>query len=478
MTDLDRLATLDGISQAEMVRNKELQPIDLVEAAIDRIQQLNPELNAIITPMFDLARAEAAKALPEGPFAGVPFVLKDLIAEYEGTPLSEGSAYLNRQYLPRGDSELVHRQKQSGLICVGKANASEFGLVPTTEPHLFGPTRNPWDTSRTSGGSSGGPAAAVASGMVPLAHANDGGGSIRIPASCCGVFGLKPTRGRNPLGPHYGDIVSGIIAEHAVTRSVRDSAALLDATAGPDLGDPYAAPPPQRPFLEEVGADPGRLRIAFSAKPLTGLAVHADCVASVRDAADFCEGLGHDVEEASPSVDGALMVKRFGHVWLGGVGWAIRDWERRTGRKPTAEHFEPLTWRMFEIEQQMKPSDYLLAIQDLQQLSREVARFFDSYDLWLTPTLAQPPVPLGYFDYTPEDVPGFQERLGQYTHFTLVCNVTGQPAMSVPLYWNAEGLPIGTQFIGRFGEEATLFRIAAQLEAARPWADRRPPFPE
>src|SRR5256714_123203 len=302
----DEFATLDATAQAELVRRKEIKPIELVEAAIKRIERINPTINAVITPMYELARAAAADALPDGPFTGVPFLLKDLLAAYTGVRMASGSRFL-QDFTPGHDSELTARYKRAGLVVVGKTNTPESGILPTTEPTLFGPTRNPWDTTRNTGGSSGGSAAAVAAGLVPMAHANDGGGSIRIPASCCGVFGLKPTRARNTLAPALGDAMSGLVAEHAVTRSVRDSAALLDATAGPALGDPYWAPAPEGPFAEEVGRDPGRLRIAFSAASPFGGPVHADCVRAVHDAATLCEGLGHHVEEAAPEVEAERM---------------------------------------------------------------------------------------------------------------------------------------------------------------------------
>ncbi|MBT8370078.1 MAG: amidase, partial [Deltaproteobacteria bacterium] len=279
MEAFDDFARLDAIAQAELVRKKEVQPIELVEASIARIERWNPILNAVVTPMYELARAAAVGQLPDGPFTGVPFLLKDILASYAGVKMTLGSNLL-KDYVPDHDSELVVRLKRAGLIVVGKTNLPELGILPTTEPQLFGPCRNPWDTQRTVGGSSGGAAAAVAAGMVPMAHASDGGGSIRIPASCCGVFGLKPTRARNPLGPDFGDVISGLVVEHAVTRTVRDSAALLDATAGPDVGDPYLAPDPERPFLQEVGIDPGKLRIAFTTRSSTGAPVHADCVSA------------------------------------------------------------------------------------------------------------------------------------------------------------------------------------------------------
>ena len=472
---MNSFALLDATAQAELVRRKEVKPIELVEAAIERIERLNPELNAVVTAMYDLAREAAAGALPDGPFAGVPFLLKDLLAEYAGVPLTEGSTFLAGHYVPDHDSELVARDKRAGLIVVGKTNTPEFGILPTTEPRLFGPSRNPWDRSRTTGGSSGGSAAAVAAGLVPMAHGNDGGGSIRIPASCCGVFGLKPTRARNPLGPRFGDMFSGLVCEHALTRSVRDSAALLDATAGPDVGDPYCAPPPARPFLAEVGANPGRLRIAFTAAASNGAPVHTDCVRAVQDGAALCAGLGHEVVEAAPVLDEEVLTQAFITLWSAGCAWSIDDWARLTGRTPAGELFEPLTWALAEMGRMNTAPEYLLAVQDLQRQAREVARFFVEYDVWLSPTLAEPPLPLGSFDPTPDNPLNGLWRSATFVPFTPITNVTGQPAMSVPLYWNTEGLPIGTHFVGRFGDEATLFRLAAQLEAARPWAGRRPP---
>ena len=464
----DELAFLDATAQAELVRKKEIQPIELVEAAIERIERLNPTLNAVVTPMYDIARRATAGALPQGPFTGVPFLLKDILAFYSGVPISLGSKLL-RDFVPDHDSELVVRLKQAGLIVVGKTNLPEFGLLPTTEPQVFGPARNPWDTGRTTGGSSGGAAAAVASGMIPMAHANDGGGSIRIPASCCGVFGLKPTRARNPLGPDFGDIFSGMVVEHAVTRSVRDSAALLDATSGPDVGDPYWAPPPADRFAREIGRDPGRLRIAYTTEADTGIPAHADCVAAVEDAVKLCADLGHTVAETKPKIDGEQVVLSFKTVWTAGLASTLK----MIGAQK--EQVERTTWAVNEIGSQYSATDYILALQAIQTLSRDVARFFEDYDVLLTPTLAEPPLPLGTFDSAADNpLKGFQ-RATEFIPFTPICNITGQPAMSVPLFWNSENLPVGAHFIGRFGDEATLFRLAAQLEKERPWADRRPP---
>jgi amidase len=473
MTDLTRL---DATAQAELVRKKEVKPIELVDAAIDRIERVNPRLNAVVTPMYDQARALAgAGAIPEGPFTGVPFLLKDLMAGYAGVRMTAGSRFL-RDLVPDHDSELVRRLKRAGVVILGKTNTPELGILPTTEPVLFGPTRNPWDPTRTTGGSSGGSAAAVAARLVPMAHANDGGGSIRIPASCCGVFGLKPTRARNPLGPDVGDVMSGLVAEHAVTLSVRDSAALLGATAGPDLGDPYWAPPPARPFLEEVGADPGRLRIAFTTAAATDVPVHADCVAAVRDAARLCESLGHVVEDAAPEVNGDLLTQSFITLWASGCAWVVESLALMTGRTPEADQFEPLTWALYQMGRGQTAPAYLMALTMVQMVSRQIAQFFTRYDVWLTPTLGEPPVPLGTFDSPPDTPLAGLFRAAAFVPFTPICNVTGQPAMSMPLFWNAAGLPIGTHFVGRFGDEATLFRLAAQLEAAQPWISRRPPI--
>ena len=358
---------------------------------------------------------------------------------------------------------------------MGKTNTPEFGILPTAEPHFFGPTRNPWNTAHSAGGSSGGSAAAVASGMVPMAHGNDGGGSIRIPASCCGLFGLKPTRGRNPLGPDIGEAMGGLVMEHALTRSVRDSAALLDATAGPDVGDPYWAPPPTRPFLQEVGADPGRLRIAFSFETPAGTPVHPDCVAAVRDAAKLCADLGHHVEEAAPVINAEQITQAFVAVFTAGAAMTVDAMALLSGRTPTPDQVEPLTWAIHQMASGQSAPSYLLAQTVLHRIGRDVARFMVDYDVWLTPTLAEPPLPLGTLESTPDNPLAGLMRSASYVPYTPICNITGQPAMSAPLYWGGDNLPIGSHFMARFGDEATLFRLAAQLEEARPWAERRPP---
>jgi amidase len=472
------MSAYDAIALASLVRKGEVTPLELVDAAIERIESVNGTLNAVVTPMFELARETAKSQLPDGPFKGVPFLLKDLQAAFKGVRMTAGSNYL-KEFVPDHDSEIVARYKRAGLITIGKTNTPEFGILPTTEPRLFGPTRNPWDVSRTPGGSSGGSAAAVAAGIVPAAHANDGGGSIRIPASCCGVFGLKPTRGRNPLGPDFGDVFGGLVAEHAVTRSVRDSAALLDATSGMQAGDPYYAPPTPRPFLEEVGTPPGKLRIALLVSAPSGTNVDPDCIAAAQDAARLCADLGHEVEEGPTirelSIKPEMLVDAFMTHWAAGNAWLIDSLSFAVGRKPVEGDLEPLTQILIAMGHRRTAPSYLLAVQILQVYSRRIAALFEKYDVLLTPTLAEPPPLLGSFDAPPDDPTFPLRRSGLFCPFTPLFNGTGQPAMSVPLYWNDAGLPIGSQFAGRFGDEATLFRLAAQLEEARPWSERRPP---
>lgn len=463
----EELKYCDATALAGLIRKKEITPLELIESAIEKIEKLNPALNAVVTPMYDLARQAAKLKRLKGPFAGVPFLLKDILASYGGVRMTLGAKVL-KDLVPDHDSELVLRHKKAGLIVIGKTNTPEFGILPTTEPELFGPARNPWNTNHSTGGSSGGSAAAVAARIVPMAHGNDGGGSIRIPASCCGVFGLKPTRGRITLGPDFGDMIGGLVNEHALTISVRDSAALLDATAGCLRGDPYWAPPVKRSFLKETETDPGRLRIAFTAKAPTDKPVHEDCVRAVEEAARLCEELGHSVEESAPVIDGKTLTRAFVVLWFAGIASIVKM------LGVSKEQVEPLTWAIYEQSQTASAADYLIAVSTIQRVARDVASFFEKYDILLTPTLAKPPAPLGSFDPKPDNpLAGFAES-ARYAVFTPICNATGQPAMSVPLFWNSEGLPVGAHFIGRFGDEATLFRLAGQLEKARPWKDRRP----
>lgn len=470
MAELDQ----DAVGLGELVRNGEVSATELVQAAIEAIEALNPRLNAVVTPMYDIALAEAAKVSPEGRFAGVPFLLKDLRASYAGAPTSHGNAVLGL-IKSQFDSEVVMRHKRAGLICVGKTNTPEFGLTATTEPHAFGPTRNPWDLDRTAGGSSGGAAAAVAAHIVPMAHASDGGGSIRIPASCCGLVGLKPTRARVSLGPDAGDIMGGLVVEHAVTRSVRDSAALLDETSGPDAGDPYSAPANDRPFLDEVGADPGTLTIAISTVSPADTPVHADCAAAVELTGRLLSSLGHNVEEAAPDYSDRLFRKAFTTIWFSNLAATLAEMAEGLGRELSATDCEPMTLALGQRGAMHSAADYIRAITTLQNISRGVAGFFADYDAFLTPTLASPPPRIGFLHPGKEatDPRPYMQRVKEFVPFTQIANATGQPAISLPVHWK-DGLPIGVQLTARFGDEATLFRLAAQLEAAKPWKHRRP----
>jgi amidase len=466
----------DGLGIAQLVRRREVSAEEVLEAAIERIEALNPALNAVVTRVYDQARAAAARHDRDAPLAGVPFLLKDLGGAQAGVPLSAGSRFFAHAAAP-ADAEIVVRHKRAGLMILGRTNTPEFGLSATTEPVLFGPTRNPWDLARTPGGSSGGSAAAVAARMVPVAHASDGGGSIRIPASCCGLFGLKTTRARNSYAPYAGEGLAGCSVEHVVSRSVRDSAAVLDATAGPAPGDPYYPPPPDRPYLEQVETAPGQLRIALTTAAFNGVPVHGDCVAATLEAARLCEELGHRVEEASPAFDVAGLDQNYNRIFAVNAAANIRLRARSIGEEPAPDGFERVTWAMVELAGRISAPEYVQMLNRLHGISREIAAFFETYDVLLTPTLAEPPVRLGILDMMSEDLDAFSERLWRFTPFTYSFNVTGQPAISVPLAWNGDGLPIGVHFVGRYGDEATLFRLAGQLEAVRPWSDRRPPAP-
>ena len=474
MPQFDDVLDLDAVGQAEAVGRKEVSAAELIEAAITRIERINPQVNAVVIKTYERARTVAADPV-EGPFSGVPFLLKDIACEEEGVPLRAASTF-GGDYVPTADNELVRRYRAAGLIFLGHTNAPELGIGPTTEPRLYGPARNPWDLDRSTGGSSGGAAAAVATGMVAAAHGNDAGGSIRIPAACCGLFGMKPTRARNPVAPHVGDIIVGSAADHVLSRSVRDSAALLDVTAGPTLGDPYWAPPMARPYAEEVGADPRRLRIAFSTRSPIGTPIDPDCVAATRETAKLLESMGHIVEEADPALDGEAFWRAFTAVIAAGVGWALAGLERRVGREATPDDLEPFVWGFTRRAREQTAPQFLLALQDMQRHSREMAAFFVEHDVWLTPTLGSPAVPLGTFSLQQGgDAMAMRRQMNVFAPFTWMSNASGQPAMSVPAGWNAAGLPLANHFVGRFGDEATLFRLAAQIEAARPWTGRKPP---
>ena len=475
MSGFNDYSAYDGLGLADLVRTGQVRPEEILDAAIARIESLNPRLNAVVHTMYDEARRTIAAGLPKGAFAGVPFMLKDLSALYEGAPTTNGSR-LFAGHVADHDSEITRRYRAAGLVVIGKTNTPEFGLNVTTEPVMHGPTLNPWDPGRNPGGSSGGAAAAVASGMVPMAHATDGAGSIRIPAAACGLFGLKPTRARNPPGPDAGEAWSGLKAEHAVTRTVRDSAALLDATNGAAPGDPYRPPLPARPFLEEVGADPGRLRIAFFTAAPGGVPTDRACVAAVEEAARLCTDLGHAVEEAAPHVDTDDMGLALHVIVAANVRVLIDERARALGREATRDDVENVTWLISEEGKAFTAAEYARAIKLMHGIGRKLSDFLEPYDLVLTPTLARPPLPLGALDMMGNDLDGFCAEALAYAPFTAMFNFSGQPAASVPLHWTADGLPVGVQFAARFGDEATLFRLAAQLEQAKPWKDKRPPI--
>lgn len=489
----DEYLAHDGLGLAALVRAGSVSAPELLEIALERVRALDPAIHAVVYLMEADARRDAARA-PFGPFAGVPFLAKDLVTTYAGHPTSAGSRLL-AGHVADHDSELARRVRASGVSVLGKTNVPEWGLVPYTEPELFGACRNPWDTERTPGGSSGGSAAAVAAGIVPLAGGGDGGGSIRIPASCCGLFGLKPTRGRTPTGPDFGLLWRGAAVEHVITRSVRDSAAMLDATHGPDTGAPFEIPPPRRPFLDEVGASPGRLRIAWTTRPTLGASVHPDCVAAVESALPLLDELGHELVEGGPAVDGPRFNLSFLTMVASELAADLADVEALLGRPPRRSELEPATWALALLGRATSARAYASALRFLERTGRAVGAFFEDVDVLLTPTLAGPPPKVG--ELAPSRLEtallgalgafgsgrlvraaGLLERAAEnafgFTPWTPVYNATGQPAMSIPLHWNRDGLPIGVHFVARLGDEATLFRLASQLEAARPWFDRLP----
>ena len=471
---MDDYEAHDAISLAERVKSGETTPTALLDAAIERLEKKNPALNAVVIPMLEHARRAVAAGLPDGPLRGVPFLLKDLHAAVPGVRLTLGSR-LFADFVPQHESEIVARFRRAGLVTFGKTHSPEFGLTTTSESRLFGQTRNPWHPERVAGGSSGGAAAAVAAGIVPAAHATDGGGSIRVPASCCGVFGMKPTRGRTPAGPDAGEGWSGMSAQGAVSRSVRDSAALLDAIHGPDLGAPYAAQPPARPFLSEVETEPGRLRIALQTETWNGAPTHPTCVAAAEDAAKLCASLGHHVEEARFQIDVEPFREATGLIIGASTRATMEDRARALGRTLAPEDVEPGTWLVAAAGAAKDAVSYVRALRTIHRLGRELARFLERFDVLLTPTLAVPPAPLGVLSLSNPNPGESLRTLFQSVGFTQLANATGNPAMSVPLFWDADGLPIGSHFIGRMDDETTLFRLAAQLEQARPWSDRRPP---
>ena len=462
----------DALGLAGLVRDGAVSAGELLDEAVARLDSLNPTINAVTIRFEAMAREAIEAGLPDGPFTGVPFLLKDLGAAMAGTPLTNGSR-LYETFICDHDSTLAARYKRAGLVIFGRSTAPELGLSYATEPLLHGPARNPWNPDHIPGGSSGGAAAAVAARILPAAHASDGGGSIRVPASACGLFGLKPTRGRSPTGPLGGEGWAGMSVSHAVTVSVRDSAALLDAIIGEDVGDPHATSRPARPFLQEAGLDPGPLRIAVSGRPSNGAPVHGDCLAAMDRAAALCAELGHQVEEAEPVYDREHIDEQRVVIIASCLRAEIAARAAELG--VDAEGLvEPMTWHLATLAEGVSGADYAAAVAALHRVGRQIGRFFLDYDVLLTPTLAKPPLLIGALDPAAEDAEAYAAEIHGFAAFPALSNATGAPAMSVPLHWNAAGLPIGVQFIARFGDEATLFRLAAQLEAARPWAGRRP----
>jgi amidase len=475
---------MDAIGQADLVRSGEVSPLELVEAAIARIEALNPELNAVIHDLSEEGRAAASDSLPDGPFRGVPFLFKDIGAALAGQPFHLGTRILKEiDFRAPVDTYLGQRFRDAGFVTVGKTNTPELGILPTTEPDAYGPTRNPWDLGRTPGGSSGGAAAAVASGMVPVAHANDGGGSIRIPASHCGLVGLKPTRQRISEGPLVGDNISGLTAELVVARSVRDVAAVLDAVHGPAPGDPYVAPPPAGPYVDELDADPGPLRIALITSSAAEITVEPVVIEAARDAGALVESLGHAVTERGLAEAGVgagagdELVESFMVRWEAGQAATIATLERVIGRPVTVDDVEPLTWALAEAGRRHGAGEYLNAVALHQLVSRMIARWLeDEFELLLTPSVGEPPPPLGSYDDSGPDPMAAIRRAWPTAAFSGIFNATGQPAISLPLYWTNDGLPVGVQLVAALGREDLLIRVAAQLERARPWADRTPPL--
>ena len=461
----------DALGLAELVRNGEVTAAELLDAAIARAEMRNPTVNAIVDKLYDHGRDAVAAGLPDGPFTGVPYLLKDIGGVLGGHVQTRGSRFFD-DLVPPEDSVIVKRGKRAGLVIFGKTNTPELGLSLTCEPQLFGPSRNPWDLERTPGGSSGGSSAAVAAYIVPMASGGDGFGSIRAPASCCGLVGLKPTRARNTQDPYSGEGNAGQTTEHALTRSVRDSAALLDATAGPGSGDPYVAPPPARPFLDEVGADPGRLCIAMTSRAPNGAPVESEVLGVFESAAKLLRDLGHDVEEADPDIDRESVIPTFRTISAANVAAALRS--HPAGKKAGPGNVERVTAAAAKLGEEMSGADYVQATQAAHRLGRRMAAFHQSYDVLLTPALGTLPPRLGWIDMMLEDADEYWNRVFSFSPFTVWFNLTGQPGITLPMGVSETGLPISVQLVAPYGDEATLVRLAAQLETARPWTDRRP----
>ena len=463
----------DALGLAELIVKKEISASEVIDEAIARAQALNPKLNAIVFEAFEQARETAKHPLPQGPFTGVPIVLKDMRAGARGMPTRNGSR-MTPVFPADHDATLVARYRQAGLIPLAKTNVPEFGIVPTTESKLYGPAHNPWNLAHSAGGSSGGSAAAVAARIVPIGHATDGGGSIRIPASCCGLVGLKVSRGRITQGPDAADATSGLSVDHVVTRSVRDCAAALDISCAPDPGDPYFALPPQGPYLEGIAQAPKRLTIAISFKAPNGTAHHPDVTRALQKAAKLVEDLGHRVEEVSPPLDPAEMTPAFLTLWAGNTALAVESLSRATGVKPSLDVLEGLTYGLYLAGSKVTAVEHMAAQQTMNRAARTMAQFHAPYDVWLTATLGTPPNKLGAIDIDEQYALRAMTPLMDYVPYTAWQNATGQPAINLPLHWSADGLPLGVQFVGRTGDEMTLLKLAAELETASPWFDRSP----
>lgn len=471
---MNSILKLDATAQAALIKKGEITPLELVDLSIAATEKLNPTLNAVITPMFEEARTLAKTATLAAPFAGVPMMLKDGLAAYKGIPFSTGSA-LFKNNIAKHDSELVKRYKQAGFIVIGKTNMPEFGILPTTEPTAFGATHNPWDTTKTPGGSSGGTASAVAARMVALAHGNDGGGSIRIPASCCGLFGLKPTRGRNPLAP-MSSLVSGLVEEHVLTHSVRDSAAVLDITGQPDPNGFYYAPAQKQPYAEVLKQPVRKLKIGYSLTQNSGKPVHQDCVDATLKAVELARSFGHEVVEMPMKIPftGKMLGEIFGVIWAVCAASPLAFYHKMTGNPPPKALVEPLSYALYQQGQKVSGADYELARQGMHRIARSVLEFFTDIDVWISPTLGMPPVDLGSFPQSEDNPLAPLDMAGKFSPITAIFNISGQPAASVPVHWNAEGLPVGIQIVTKFGDEGTLFQLAAQMEEVVNWQAKLP----
>lgn len=465
--ELEEYRSFDATGLAGLIAERQVTAGEVLDAALESIDSSNSRLNAVVSLMDDAAREDLARGVPEGPFAGVPFLVKDLGVNVAGSVTTNGCRLFADGPPAQTDSEMVARFRRAGLVLVGRTNSPEFGLEPTTEPLLHGPTISPHDPARSPGGSSGGSAAAVAGGMVPLAHASDGGGSIRIPASCCGLFGLKPTRARVSLAPERAEGWAGMSTNHAVSRSVRDSAALLDAVAGPAVGDPYWAPPPAGPYLDSAGRDPGPLRVGLALHAPAGIEVDPQCRAAAQASAGRLEQLGHRVEEIRWPFGAELLAAAQAGIIGANIGASVDARLAELGRPLAEGDLEPVTAAAISSGRRLTAVDYVNAVSAIHQVGRLMGRLFESLDVLVTPTMACLPPPLGRVTGT--DVAGFVAAVAPMVAFTSLVNMSGQPAMSLPLDRSAEGWPIGTQVIGRFGDENTLFSLAGQVERAHPW---------